>query len=287
MHLKTLTRCLAGLALVAGLAASARADIAYGYAEQTISNVTITPATGTLTFSGAVVTSTTDSFTLNGSGTANSDPLDAKQSGVGALPPENTFIRTVTGNPPSGGSTLTRGDAVISNLGTPTVSASGVAESYLNGGAASATGNATLTGSVAFTPSATGTLAIQYSFANDIFVATSGLGAAAASYNFDFTIKDNATGLIVFQYGTTALSANTNLSLSAPPPAGEVIKSGTDTVTTSSLTAGTSYSLIFTDKTASSVVISVPEPGPMALAAVAGGLTFLTGAVRRFRRGAR
>ena len=177
---------------------------------------------------------------------------------------------------------------MISGLGTASATSSGVSESYLSS-VGSATGSSTLTASFTFVPSATGTINIGYSYANDLYVAATGLGAAAASYNFDFTIKNNATGAVVFDYASSPLSVNTNLSLSAPPPAGEVIRSGSDVVTSSTLTAGTSYSLIFTSKTASSALITsaVPEPGPMALAAVAGGLTLVTGAVRRFRRGTR
>lgn len=283
MHLKRLAPCLACLAMVAGLAASARADIAYGYAEQTISKLSLTPASGTLTFTDGVPTATTASYTLNGSGTSSFDKIDAKQQGAGPLPPENTFTRTVTGSSPSGASNLTRGDVLISGLGTTNAMNLGVSESFLKS-SGSETGNSELTASFAFTPTATGALTVGYTYANDIFVATSGSGAATASYNFDFVVKNNATGLVVFDYASTGASGNTNLVLSAPPPGAEIIRAGTDSITTSSLDAGTSYSLIFTDKTASSATVSVPEPGPMALAGAAGALSFLAGVVRRYRR---
>jgi hypothetical protein len=281
----TIFAAVAASALVAGLAGSARADIAYGYAEQTISNVMLTPASGSLGGVTIVNTSTTDGATVGGSGISNSDPVDAPQTYFGpSAPPENTFVRTAPGNPPSAAS-FTRGDVQIAGLGTGNPVGNVVSESMLNGtGNHSETGQSTLTATVTFTPSASGALTIKYNFANDLYAVATGGGSATASYNFDFTIKDSA-GNIVFRYGSTPQSANTNLTLSAPPQGNEIIASGMDSVTTSSLNAGQTYTLAFSEKTATSVTLAaVPEPGPIALAAVAGGLAIATGAVRRFRR---
>jgi hypothetical protein len=286
--LKTLAAGAAALALVAGLSASARAQsIAYGYAEQTISNVMLLPASGTLGGITITNTSTLDGATTDGSGVSKSDAVDAAQTYFGpSAPPENTFVRTATGNPPSAAS-FTRGDVQIAGLGTGSPVGNVVSESMLNGvGPHSETGNSALTASVNFTPSATGVLSIRYTYANDIYVVTTGPGGAStASYNFDFNIR-NAAGLLVYSYGTSPLSANTNLTLSAPPQVPEIIRSGTDTVATVSLNAGQTYTLTFTEKTATSVSLAaIPEPAPIALAAVAGGLTIATGAIRRRRRG--
>jgi hypothetical protein len=288
MSLKKASKILAVLAasaLLVGLASSARADIAYGYAKQTISNVTLSPASGTVSGVGAINTSTLDGATVDGSGISKSDPLDTPQTYFGpSAPPENTFARTATGVLP-GGPSFTRGDVLISGLGTANAAGNVVSESLLNGtGPHSETANAALTATVTFTPSATGALTITYSYANDLYVVTTGAGSATASYNFDFTIKD-AAGTLVFQYGSTSLSQNTNLALSSPPPVGEIIRSGTDSVTIGTLTGGQNYTLTFTEKTATSVALAaVPEPGPMALTAVACGLTIITGVIRRFRR---
>jgi hypothetical protein len=272
---------LAASALVAGLAASARADIAYGYAEQTISNVALTPASGTLGGVTIVNTSTADGATQDGSGLSKSDPIDAPQTYFGpSAPPENTFVRTATGTNPSGTS-FTRGDVQIANLSTAPMG-NVVSESLLNGtGPHSETGNSGLTATVTFTPSATGALTIKYNFANDIYVVTTGGGNATASYGFNITIKNSAGGIVA-----SFASANANLSLSSPPNGTELTNSGMDSFTTaSSLTAGQTYTLVFSETTASSVTLAaVPEPGPIALAAVAGGLTIATGALRRFRR---
>jgi hypothetical protein len=274
----------AAAAMVAGLATSARADIAYGYAEQTISNVMLLPSVGTLTGVGAINTSTLDGATVNGSGTGTSNPLDALQTYFGpSAPPENTFSRTATGVLP-GGPSFTRGDVQIANFPTAPVG-NVVSESLANGtGAFSDTGNAALTASFTFTPSATGTLTIKYTYANDIYVVTTGTGSATASYNFDFNVRD-AGGNIAFRYGTNPDSANTNLTLSAPGQGPEILGGGTDMVTTGVLNAGQNYTLTFTEKTATSVALAaIPEPGPIALAAVAGGFAIATGALRRFRR---
>ena len=94
---------LAATVIVAGLSASVRADIAYGYAEQTISNVSLTVSSGTLTGVTLTNTSTQDGATVNGIGISKADPLDAPQTYFGpSAPPENTFTRTAPGVLPGG-----------------------------------------------------------------------------------------------------------------------------------------------------------------------------------------
>src|SRR5262249_9771711 len=153
-------------------AKSARADIAYGYAEQTISNVMLTPASGTLGGVTITNTSTQDAATLDGSGPSKSNPLDAEQAYLEpSAPAENTFVRTAAGNPPSAAS-FTRGDVQIADIATGPVS-NVVSESMLNQngiGPHSETGSSTLTATVSFTPSATSALTIKYSYANDLYV---------------------------------------------------------------------------------------------------------------------
>ena len=266
---------LAALTLFAGWGGAARADYAYGFATQTISNLTITPG---ITPNGAVTTSTSDGATLNGSGIANSNALNAAQAYIGGAPPApgDFYFRYAPGaTPVSPAGNFTRGDAVIASL-VPPNSSSVVAESFLNTTTPTTeTGNSGLTASLLFTPTVTGALAINYNFANDAYVFFTGGGNASASYNFNITIKDLA-GAILFSSST----ASTNLSLAAPPNGGEIIRTGNETVTTGSLTAGTSYSLIFSSTAQSSATV-VPEPASMALLGV-GGLVTL--AVFRTRR---
>jgi hypothetical protein len=257
----------AALALAAASTGVARADIAYAFAEQTITNVAITP---TVTFTTATSTSAQDSATINGSGTSASDPLDALQTFLGGTPaaPQNSFVRYATGNPPASPTTppsFTRADALIttSGQGTGINSAAVVAESFLNtttvGHPNTETGNSGDTASVSFTLSTATALSISYGFANDLFVFSTGVASASANYHFNITIKDGA-GNVVF----TSATGNTNLSLSAPPQGAEVIKSGSETVTTPVLSTGTTYTMSVSS-TAQSEVTAVPEPASLAL----------------------
>jgi PEP-CTERM motif len=251
--------------LLGGWTTNLRAGIAYGYAEQTISNLTILPAINAL---GGVTTSTSDSATLNGSGLANSNALDAPQAYIGGTPvaPQNDFTRYAPGAiPVSPAGNFTRGDALIASLTAPN-SSSVVSESFLNTTTpTSETASSSLTASLLFTPTATGALAMTYNFANDAYVFTTDSGSATANFNFNITIKDLA-GNIVFSSST----ANTNLTLASPPNGGEVIRNGMETVTTTSLTAGTSYSLIFSDTTGTSALVSIPEPSSVVLLGLGG-----------------
>jgi hypothetical protein len=268
--LKTLAAGAAALALVAGLSASARADIAYAFAEETISNLSISPV-GSLTNISPVTTGTTAGASLNGSGPATSDFTDALQASIGSPLPGGTL--------PTGPTDFTRGDVLISNLNTPTNSGQVVAESYITK-AGLASGSGGLTASLSFTPTVATALTIAYNFNNDIYVATSGTGKASASFKFDITIKD-AAGNIAFDSNT----ASTNRSIASPPQGFELTGSGTESVTSGTLLAGQQYTLVFSENANTFVsVAAVPEPGPIALAAVAGGLTIVTGAIRRLRR---
>jgi hypothetical protein len=284
-RLRRLTRRLAtalvALALVGGWAANARADIAYAFAEQTISALSISPA-GTPV--GGVSTFTQDSSTVNGSGISNSATLDAPQAYQGGAPPapENLFTRYAPGSPPVSPTTpadFTRGDVVIASLAAATNSSSVVAESYLNSATPKTeTGNGGLGASFSFRPTTAGPLTITYSYSNDIFAFTTGSGSASANYHFDITIKD-AAGTVVFNSATP----ETNLSLSAPPQGGEIIRSGTQSVTSPSLLTTTNYTVIFSS-TAQSSVAAVPEPDVVALVGAGGALTLAVGAARRRAR---
>jgi len=276
---RRLATALVALSLVGGWAANARADIAYAFAEQTISALSISPA-GTPVV--GVTTFTQDSTTVNGSGISNSAPLDAPQAYQGGTPPapENLFTRYAPGSPPvSPVGDFTRGDVLIASIATGTNSSSVVAESYLNSPTAKTeTGNGGLGASFSFTPTTAGPLTITYTFANDLFAFTTGSGSASANYHFDITIKD-AAGSIVFSSATP----NTNLTTSAPPQGVEVIRTGTESVTSPSLSVGTVYTVSFSSTAQSSVAV-VPEPNVAMLVAAGGALTLAVGAVRRRTR---
>jgi hypothetical protein len=269
---------LVSLALAGGWAASARADVAYGFAEQTITNLTIAPA---ITATTTVATTTSASTTVNGSGVSNSNPLDTPEAYQGGSPPapQNDYTRYAPGaTPVSPVGNFTRGDAVISSLAPTANSSSVVAESYLNGvGQQNETGHGALAASLSFTIPTTSALTISYGYANDLYVFTTGLGNATANYHFNISIKDSM-GNVVFSSSTPA----TNLSLTAPPPGGEVIRTGTESVTTPSLTAGTLYSITFSSTADTSVTIAaVPELDAMTMVGASGALALVVGKVRR------
>jgi len=267
---------LAVLATSATFATHARADYGYGFASQTISGLSVIPTSGTFTGVSPVTSTTTASATLNGSGPATADPLDAPQAYLGGSPaaPENDFARYAPGiTPISPVGNFTRGDALIASLIGPTNSASVVAESFIDNGPSIATGASGLTASVTLTPTVNTTLTIAYHYANDIYVTSAGDGSSTATYKFDVTIKD-ALGNIVFD----SSSATTNVSLAAPPPGVELIRTGTESFTTGTLTGGNAYTLIFSSSALTSAR-AVPEPGSLALL----GMGF-AGAYGLFRR---
>jgi len=256
---------LAAAVLVSVAAGSARADFAYAFAEQTISNLAIAPA---VIPAGTLTSFAQDSTTLNGSGSSSGDPLDPLQAFQGGVPaaPQNFFGRDAPGILPTSPTTpasFTRGDALF----TPaTTTLAVVAESLINTnspvGARSLTGNAGIAASFNFTVATSTALTISYNYSNDLYVLAASTGLAKANFLFNITIKDNA-GNVVFNSTTD----NTNLSLSAPPNGSEVIKSGSESVVTGLLSTGTQYTIIFTEQ-AQSAVTAVPEPASMALLAI-------------------
>jgi len=266
---------VAALALAMGIAADSRAATVYGYSTQTISNLQILP-TGSIAIQTppGVTTFAQDGTTFNGSGASNSNALDPAQAyqGAGAGPPPNTFGRFAPGDPPiSPVGNFTRGDALIAaNL----TSSSVVAESYLSAVTANAaTASAGLGASFNFTPTVTA-LTITYDWANRLFVYSDGPGGtASADYHFGITIRDttnsNPQTNVVFNFAST----NTNLSLSAPPPSGEIIKNGTDnTGSITGLVVGRLYSITFSSTAQTSLTTSsvIPEPASVVLMGIGG-----------------
>jgi hypothetical protein len=272
---------LVSLALAGGWAANAQAQgIAYAFGQETISGVSITPTT---TLASGVVTNTQDSATVNGAGLAQSAPLDVPQVYLGGAPasPQNNFMRYAPGSPPVSPTTpasFTRGDAQIVSLAAATNTASVVAESFLNA-VGTATGSAGVSAAVSLLVPTSTALTIAYTFANRAAVFVTPGNNATADYHFNITIRD-AAGTVVFNSNT----ANTNLTLAAPPPVGvlsEVIRSSTESVVTPVLTGGATYN--FTFSITSQTAVAVPEPNAVTLVAASGALTLAVGAVRRRR----
>jgi hypothetical protein len=296
----TILVSVVAFALSVGWAGLARADIAYAYAQETISSLSVTPATGTLTTVGAINTGTNDAATVGALGAVHSDPTDAPQAYVGTPPPppENYFVKYAAfpvasplplGTLPNGVTTgpgplasFARGDVQLFPTPpgtTPLNSGSVVSEGYLNTFTTGA-GSSVFSITRSFMPSATTAVSISYNFANDIYLVVTGAGTSQASYKFDVTVKD-AAGNTIFDQATS----NTNISLASPPNGGEIIKSGSETLTTPTLTGGATYTIIFSGSSSTFVSTPnpmVPEPSSMALVANAGVVTIaLLGMLRR------
>jgi len=280
---RRLATALAVFALAGGWAANARADIAYAFASQTISGITITPALTALTSN--LTTNTLDSVTTNGSGFSQSAPTDVLQAfqGLGAAPAQNTFTKTA--NPPTfaGAVDFTRSDGLIQNLQAATNVSSAVSESFLNTtGFKTETADSGLSASFSFVAPANPTgLTFSYFVTNDLLVSTTGTGVASANYHFSITVKD-AAGTVVF----TSATPTTNLAVTAPPQGAEIIRTALPetTAATPVLTQGQLYTLIFSGTTQTSVNVGVPEPNVMMLVGASGALTLAVGAVRRRRQ---
>jgi len=290
---RRLATTLVFLALAGGWAANARADIAYGFASQTISAITITPTLGAL--------SSPDVFTQAGATTNGSGPQNSSQTGSvtqayqgGAPPsPEDNFARYAPGVPvpvsPTNPQDFTRGDARIVNFPTlATTTLSVVAESFINNVVSkSETGSGGLGASFTFVQPTTGALTIGYTFASEAYAWTSPgslLGTnSSANYQFNFTIRD-AAGVVVFNSATANPNSLTNLSLVSPPNGPPVVRGGVEAVVTGALNPGT-YSLNFSLTAQSAArTAAVPEPNVVLLVGASGALTFAVGAIRRRTR---
>ena len=276
----------AALALALGWLGTSKADVAYSYAQQTVTGLTVT---GTGLSNGAMTgTAGSASAVINGVGSATNNPTDTPQAYVGASPaaPQNDYTKYSSqgGGPQTGD--FSRGDSLItgSTLFGAGMSTSNVAESILS---TAGTGSGLATGSgswsVAGTFSSTGTsVTVGYSWANDILDAVTGSTASAqSSFKLNITIKD--------QHGhqVDATPSELNTALSAPPNSPEIMTSGTSSATLSlaGLTAGDLYTISITGTELSSAQLApaVPEPGTFALAGMGGVVALAFRAIRRRR----
>jgi hypothetical protein len=273
------------VALVLCLTPAARADLGYAFATQTVTGVNVSGTGLTAVSTGS---STTDSDALAGSGVSHNDPLDAKQSYVGALPTsaENNFgIYSSQGGGPQSGD-FTRGDTLISSPGnlfnSTGFSASNVAETALNSASSGpgilGTGQGTWTASGSFTtPTTTTSVTVSFNFTNEVISQLTGAGLSQASFQVTISIKD--------QHGHE-VDANPdalNAALSAPPTGSPLISSGSGTqvMSLAGLTAGDTFAVTITGTENSSVSLTgVPEPSSMCLL----GIGLSSAAIARFRR---
>ncbi len=305
--IRRLTAGFATLTVAIGFTVSARADVAYSYAQSQVSNLSISLVgnNGTIAPVSPVGTPflTQTGATLTGFPTAGSPgTFDATQALINAASAENNFSKLASfatspiaaGTLPTSASSFSHGDVTFT--GTPTVAnlfgsgvtVNSVAESYLNGTGsllATATGGWSINAQFTITGATGNTfLNFGYGFANDIYSTTSS-GASGASaqskFNFSYTIKElspNGTDT-----GPPILTGNFG---TPPNNKDEVVHSGTNLNFASplALTNGTFTITINGGSQSFDSLASVPEPGPLVLAVVGGGLAGLAGLKRKFGR---
>jgi len=278
------------LAMTVGAATCARADMTYAFAQQQ-ATFTVNGAGITGSFSSS---STSAEATVNGSGSSNSDPVDALQAYLGAAPPapQNDFSRyssfVATSPPGPQAGSFTRGDALLTspaNLFTTGANTSNVAESFLNStsgsGPETGAGSWSLNGS--FTAAAgTNSVGVDFSWNNDILASVTGGGTASGSFKVTIAVKDQHS------HEVEATLADLNAARSAPPNSTESITSGVGSLSLGlgGLTAGDTMSISITGTELSSVsaLAPVPEPATIVMAGVGGVLALAVSALRRRSR---
>jgi hypothetical protein len=280
----------AAVIVATGWVGTTKADIAYSYAQQAITNITLS---GTGVTNGVMTgTSTSASAVIKGSGSATNDPTDTLQAYIGASPPapQNSYVKYSSqgGGPQTGD--FSRADAILSTgstlFSTGGLAATNVAESILST-AGTGPGLATASGSWSFAGTfnapTTSSITVAYNWANDILASITGPSATAqASFKMSITIKD--------QHGNEVDNSPTelNTALSAPPNSPEIMTSGSGSaiLSLSSLTAGDVFTISITGTELSSAQLApaVPEPGTFALAGMGGALALAFHAIRRRTR---
>ena len=274
---------LAVIATIA-FASGAQGAITYGYAQQTLSGVTVIGTFNNATLTGLA---TSAASAIDGTGVSTNNPLDTLVAYQGAPPPspQNSYVKysTIGGGPQAGD--FTRGDAVISNLAnifTTGFTASTVAESATSGVAGLLTGTSTWLLSGSFNSPNTSTITINYNYLNDISTIATVPGAAQAKFSFLVTVKDT--------HGNSVDSspAELNATFASPPNGPEVTTSGSGSILLSlaTLTPGDTYSITFSGQSAADITSpnAIPEPGSGVLFSCAAGLLalhkFLSGRLR-------
>jgi hypothetical protein len=260
------------LFLAVGLTAETRAGF-YAYAAEQTSAYSFTGATvGTLT----PLSSTSAAQVGNPTGgESHSGTLDALQSYVGPnpRPGENTFTPLGQVNPD-----YVRGDALITSGPFTT---NNVGEGFLIDPGNSA-GSGSWAISAPITLTSTGTLTLGFNFSNLLTLvnaptAAAPSGTVAADYSYNFAVQDS-NGNTIFNSSPSAV--NRSLSL-VQPGSSSTPGSGTASITTNTLSAGTYTATISGSEHVFLNVVAVPEPASTTLMAI--GVAALGGVAIRKR----
>lgn len=271
---------------VTTLGTPVRAANVYAYAQQNLTGFSFTGASITST----LLTQTGASASLNGSGPATNNALDAPEAfaGNGALDPgDNSF-----GQVGQAASDYIRGDSLII---TPGYTPNSVAEGNLTTVPSDANGVGNWNISAEITLGASGTITLAFTYSNKLQVVNNGLPSslASAQYAFDFTLVPlsgpggSPTGSAINITGSGLENLNQSISVTNP---GSLTVTHTGLVlslTSGTLAAGT-YTAAITGSTRVQLTTNVasaavPEPSTVALA----GLGALGGLVGLRRRRAR
>jgi len=263
---------VAGISL--GLASSAQGAITYGYAQQTLSNITVT---GVLSDPVKGGISTSAASAIDGTGVSTNGFLDTLQAYQGAAPPagQNFYSKYSTTGGGTQAGDFTRGDAVlgVGSFFTTGLTGSTVAESATGGAAGLLTGTSTWLVSGTFTAPTSSSVTVSYNWVNDIITIATAPGAAQAKFSFLITIQDT------HGHSIDASPAELNSTIAAPPNGPEVTTSGSGSAVLSlaGLTAGDTFSITLTGQSAADVTSpnAVPEPSSAVLFSCAAGLLAL------------
>lgn len=258
---------------------SARADLAYAYAEQSVT-FRVTVGSGSIT-AGTQTLSSATSAVVDPPGTSVSHlgTNDALQSYIGsAAPPENTFTQLGLVNP-----NYAHGDTQISATGIfgTGFTAQSVAEAYViapNPAAANSDGNWLLRQNFTVSDAAT-FLHFNYDWNNKLVGTIVGNGTADGEYKLDITVNDITSG-IVLVYSNSITELNHTF---ASPPNFSLTTGDTNHQfdTGNSFQAGHTYQLLISGDTGVSVR-AVPEPSSFALIGI--GLAGAVGLLHRRKR---
>ncbi len=309
---KTLMASITALSLGMGVASTSRAG-SYTYAEQTLSNLSLSLTGGTLT-AGAVTYGSSDGASLtaqNGTSVSAANSAlppgtDPAQAYVGSPtpPPQNSFTQFATFSTappqPTGDAPLTpnagfaRGDALITPgsgiFSTSGLTASNVAETFMTGAthvAGSGTGSWAITASFTVSGALTTGATLNYStgYSNyifsSIFNSADGLPgiSANANYALDFTLK-SSTGLLIGELTPGLL----NHSDGTPPNTVGLLLSGTDSGQIHAGLLDGGYTLTITGTEVIQASTSVPEPSSLILLCLGGGVGLVVLTARRRRK---